>query len=194
MATSPEIRLSGPLQTDSKKYRRNLLATTIATIAVVDLGLVPQKLSILDIDFSKTEQETLLFILGALIAYFMAAFLIYAVPDFVGWRGRIRWTEHELYERVVENVRNQKKAELDYWKAAWGNESTQAAIKVLSDLKAIFDFLIPFPLVVYAYARLARYDFSLTGIVSLTAIFLFPAFIYFALRIKRQLRRIRRQR
>lgn len=47
---------------------------------------MPEKISALGIEFSRTEQTTLLVIVAAVIFYFTVAFLLYGWSDFLSWR------------------------------------------------------------------------------------------------------------
>jgi len=53
---------------------------------MVKVGLIPTRISALGIEFSQTDQATLLRILTAAIIYFLLAFLVYALSDFWSYR------------------------------------------------------------------------------------------------------------
>ncbi|WP_077343658.1 hypothetical protein [Pseudocolwellia agarivorans] len=62
--------------------RRNLLLTSSVTIISAFSGLNPSKGSILGFTFENLTSSAFYLILLALTAYFMAAFLIYSVPNY----------------------------------------------------------------------------------------------------------------
>ncbi len=48
-------------------------------------GLVPTEITTLGVKFAEADQRSLLRILALVIAYFLAAFIIYAASDFLAW-------------------------------------------------------------------------------------------------------------
>lgn len=77
--------LKDPLSDVTRKERIYLLATSTLGIAIVTTGLVPSRISALGIQFEETNQRTLLLMIGIVVAYFLVAFIIYAVADFFAW-------------------------------------------------------------------------------------------------------------
>lgn len=170
METAPEIRLRGPLQDDARKHRRSLLGMGAVTIAVVDVGLVPEEISTLGIVFSQTEQKTLLILLLIVLFYFLFAFIVYALPDCFAWRVRMRVAQREQVKDSMENVERPRLANI--YDTAWGGSNTRVAwIKVFSDLKVIFDVAIPLLVAGYATVRLLRFNVSLFLLLGLLAAF-----------------------
>lgn len=93
--------LKDPLSDVTRKERVYLLATSTIGIAIVKTGLVPSRISALGIQFEEANQSALLFLLGIVVAYFLIAFIIYAVADFFAWL--------EDYLMVVEARRRLEK-------------------------------------------------------------------------------------
>jgi hypothetical protein len=93
--------LKDPLSDVTRKERVYLLATSTIGIAIVKTGLVPSEISALGIQFEEANQSTLLLLLGMIVAYFLVAFIIYAVADFFAWL--------EYYRTVVEVRRRLEK-------------------------------------------------------------------------------------
>lgn len=77
--------LRDPLSEVTRKERTYLLAVSTIGIAIVKTGLVPSQITTLGIVFEKANQNTLLFVLGLVALYFLAAFIIYATADFFAW-------------------------------------------------------------------------------------------------------------
>ena len=77
-----------PLSDATRRERRNLLGLCGGVIVVVHAGLLPNRIEALGIDFSIRNQGALMEGVGIIIAYFLAAFFVYAIPDFAGWRLR----------------------------------------------------------------------------------------------------------
>jgi amino acid permease len=72
----------------------------------VRTGLVPSKISALGLEFSQTDQKSLLSILALITLYFVAAFILYASSDFVAWR--------LAFVEALKQWATQKKWE-DFW-------------------------------------------------------------------------------
>lgn len=77
--------LEDPLSDVTRKERVYLLAVSTIGIAIVKTGLVPSRISALGIQFDAANQNALLLLLGIVAAYFLSAFVIYAVADFFAW-------------------------------------------------------------------------------------------------------------
>jgi hypothetical protein len=78
-------------------------------IPILKTGLVPTKNTALGIEFGEDDQQTFLFLLGLVVVYFLAAFLIYAASDFLAWwevyrvaRAEIEEPEMKLYEELAK--------------------------------------------------------------------------------------------
>jgi hypothetical protein len=87
--TPRELSLRDPLSDVTRKERRLLLGMSVIGIAVVKTGLLPEKISALGIDFSETNQKSLLIVFSLVTIYFLAAFMIYAAfTKVAGWWSR----------------------------------------------------------------------------------------------------------
>ena len=86
--------LKDPLSEVTRKERLYLLATSTISVGIVKTGLVPSRISALGIQFEEANQNALLFLIGVVVAYFLVAFIIYAVADFFAWL--------EDYQTVIE--------------------------------------------------------------------------------------------
>jgi len=77
--------LKDPLSDVTRKERVYLLAFSTIGIAIATTGLIPSRISALGIQFDAANQNRLLSLLGAVIAYFLVVFIVYAVADFFAW-------------------------------------------------------------------------------------------------------------
>ena len=160
MPSASEIRLKDPLTDVTRKERRSLLGVSALGIVMVKTGLVPSKISALGIDFSPTDQKTILRAVAVVVGYFLVAFLLYAASDFFAWRYALRSAVREavikreeeelkgtedwnrrVANRVDEVLRQQFGRELEYW--GFG-------IKPVSTLRATFEFILPVLVGTYA--------------------------------------------
>ena len=80
-----ERAIADPLSLSTRVERRNLMLTSVIATIVVATGLIPTKISALGIDFSTADRRTLLYILCAVVVYFLAAFITGASADVARW-------------------------------------------------------------------------------------------------------------
>jgi len=66
--------------------RRNLLVIAAVSLVIAKTGLLPTKITALGIEFSQIQQQAMLTILAAFLAYFVATFVVHAVADYYAWR------------------------------------------------------------------------------------------------------------
>jgi len=75
-----------PLRELTRKERRTLLGVSIVSIGIVKTGLIPTEISNLGIKFAPADQSALLKVLAACVGYFLIAFVIYWVSDWLATR------------------------------------------------------------------------------------------------------------
>jgi len=97
-----EILLKDPLSEITRKERRSLLGVSAIGIAMVKTGLVPTKIPAFGIEFSQTNKLSFFIVLAAIVFYFLLAFLVYAIPDFLAWRMK--------YQNLHESSKKLKKS------------------------------------------------------------------------------------
>ena len=97
-----EVRLRDPLRELTRKERRNLLALSTVSIGIVWTGLTPTEISNLGIKLTPANQSALLKVLAVANAYFLVAFLIYAVSDWLAGRWALQLAIEEDQPRVME--------------------------------------------------------------------------------------------
>src|SRR5215208_4054054 len=77
--------LRDPLSEVTRKERVYLLGTSIVGIAILKTRLVPSRITALGIELEEGNQEIFLSLLGLVVLYFLAAFVVYAASDFLAW-------------------------------------------------------------------------------------------------------------
>src|SRR5215208_1199266 len=77
--------LRDPLSEVTRKERVYLLGSSILGIAILKTGLVPTRITALGIELAEGNQEAILSLLGLVVLYFLAAFVVYATSDFLAW-------------------------------------------------------------------------------------------------------------
>ncbi len=78
-----EIRLSNFMTDVTFRERRTLLVVCAIGLIIAKTGLIPTKITAFGIEFSATDQQTMLAIIALIIAYFLLTFVVYAAGDFL---------------------------------------------------------------------------------------------------------------
>lgn len=89
--SSISVMVRDPLSELTRKERRNLLAVSAIAWAIVKTGLVPTEISNLGITFTTKDRSALLFVLAVFVTYFLLAFVVYAIADWLAqtWAHRL---------------------------------------------------------------------------------------------------------
>jgi len=101
-------RVADPLSAHARSLRKSLLLASAAGIAVASTGLVPTKISALGIEFSQADRVSMLWLLGATVAFLLASFAVVSLADFIAWRSSIaakEWNEETAgYESLKKQI------------------------------------------------------------------------------------------
>jgi hypothetical protein len=89
-STYEEVLVKDPLSPVTRKERLYLLAVSLIGIAMVRTGLVPSKIATFGIELNEPNRNALLFLLALVTGYFLAAFVIYAISDYVARREALK--------------------------------------------------------------------------------------------------------
>ena len=81
--TSVEVLVGDPLSEVTRKTRLYLLAVSLIGVAMVTTGLVPTKIATFGIELEQPNRSALLFLIALVNLYFLAAFIVYAVSDYL---------------------------------------------------------------------------------------------------------------
>jgi hypothetical protein len=161
--TNPsDIRLRDPLSEVTRNERKILLGASAIGIIIVKTGLVPSKISALGIEFTQTDQRSLLSAIAAIIFYFLVAFIVYASSDFLGWRLAFHSALKEIRaERRLmsedDNERHwiiEREVEDELRKRYRFHHTLLTLSRPISFLRAMFEFAIPIIISVYAIVAL----------------------------------------
>lgn len=152
---TPTIFLCDPLSEPARKERRNLLASAVIGILIAKAGLIPTEITGLGISLTGDDQQTIVFILTVVIGYFLTAFTLYGLSDFMIFRKSYQdyveavenhsdaWTreDQERYEELRRRVGDVS------WVYRWAKPAAVA--------RAVFEFMLPLMVGVYAIVALA---------------------------------------
>jgi hypothetical protein len=92
-----------PLSDVTRKERVYLLGISAISIAIVFTGLIPTEIRTFGIKFGEANRSSLLIILALVVAYFLVAFLSYALSDLAEWQERRRAAESGRRGLVYES-------------------------------------------------------------------------------------------
>lgn len=98
-----------PLSEVTRKERRALLSACVVGQAVVIGGLVPEKIEAFGITVSAAQEKSLLYLLAAVLAYFLVGFVVYAWAD-LRRRDAISEKARAIVKPVLESARENFKA------------------------------------------------------------------------------------
>ena len=150
-----DLLLADPLSEVTRKERRMLLGVSMLAVALVKTGLVPTKIEALGVEFDKSNQQALLSILAVVTLYFLAAFVIYAAADFLAWR---RALHRARVESLAEHLKRERegtsdayrKEQMQIWERSRTGFASFALAQPVGVLRALFEFLLPLLVGVYA--------------------------------------------
>jgi hypothetical protein len=159
----PLSLVKDPLSDVTRKERRTLLGVSALGIIMVKAGLVPQKISTLGIDFQEIDKSLLLKSIAAVVAYFLVAFLIYALSDFIAWRIAYRKAVRDLIKTSSKDMKDidaaveETLANLDKIQGlGWEQRFLSFSTGPVSILRSLFEFVVPLIIAIYAIVSLLR--------------------------------------
>jgi hypothetical protein len=166
--TPSEIRVRDPLSEVTRKERRLLLGVSVIGLALTKIGLIPEKISSLGLEFTAVNQKSLLYLVAIIVAYFLAAFAIYSATDLIAWR--MAW--RNVWEASLRKRRDTVEKEAG---TVDSDEKRSKIIKKLVDdrfrgnriiygmygpaiiVRALFEFLLPIIVGLYTIISLLIY-------------------------------------
>lgn len=179
MADEPErhspLKLSissDPLSSLARKERTYLLGVSLAGIVVATTGVIPSEISNLGIKFDRADRTAFLAILAAVTVYYLFAFLLYGLTDFLAWTFAYHSAAHEGAQEFVQSARGveaemekgvvlqlgpDERAEKVYRGIAkWYPPFYGRIVSPVWILRAVFEFVVPVAIGVYAVVALIR--------------------------------------
>ncbi len=154
--TPRKVTLNDPLSMVTRRERKFLLVSSITGITIVKTGFIPTKISALGIEFAKTDQNSLLFVLGLIILYFLIAFLIYGTSDFLIWRLTYSSAlQDAMINKWKSDVEKTPVMEMSgyiakYLSRGFLSRVTLHLTQIVSWLRVVFEFILPIFLGIYA--------------------------------------------
>lgn len=161
-------KVSDPLQEETRKVRKTLLAWCLGATAITLGQLFPSEISALGMKVTATSHAVLLGLMAAVVAYHLVLFIVYASADFAQWyvnHWSTEWEDdvanYEVYktelfakaklseeDRQFMEEHERRLGSLWRGEALRINQHLEAVIPYISFARALVDFL--FPLIVGA--------------------------------------------
>jgi hypothetical protein len=127
-----------PLSEATRKERRALMGFSGLAITIRLCDLIPEKISALGVEINGAQQSSLKWVLFALIAYFLVAFIIYGCQDWLVWRDRINeglsadmkeyWEDNAVIAGKVVSPIEAYRPGKPLWKKSWKTLSWKNSI------------------------------------------------------------------
>lgn len=142
------------LQEITKKKRKYLLGFSIVLVATIKGGIVPTSIPALGIQLSPVNQESLLILVGFIVAYYLIGFMVYSISDFVAWRVKFISSVAEYFEEKGEISADLADGKIE----APGHYDSKILnlIKPVGIIKLVFDILLPVIVGTYSIIVLAQ--------------------------------------
>lgn len=156
MSDALQVSLKDPLNEVTRKERRMLLGVSVFSTFIAKSGLIPAKIQALGIELGQGDQQAFLVVMMLVVLYFLVAFVLYGLADFLSWR--LSYDEGAEVAFVAQMQRRTSRDTDPYknivrsWRSTWPNHLAGP----VSFVRAIFEFLLP--LVVGGYAIYALYS------------------------------------
>ena len=144
-----EVRLTDPLSEVTRKERRALLAVCVGSVEVVSVGLVPERISALGIDFGTVDQQAFLVIMGFVLVYFLITFGVYGYGDYLRRHhdqqdANQQWNAYQSASDDVSDVKASSPTGMA------SRSMTRVQTTSVSTARDLLDFVFPMILAVYA--------------------------------------------
>ena len=108
-----DISLRDPLSEVTRKERKMLLGISVLSIFITKTGLIPSKISAFGIDFEKTDQQAFQIVMAFVVVYFLVAFFLYGLSDFLAWRISFNQGAKIKYQEFFAKMKRGKSSEAD---------------------------------------------------------------------------------
>jgi hypothetical protein len=152
--TTVEVMLGDPLSEVTRRERRMLLGVSVLSIFIAKTGLVPEKISALGVELAKTDQKAFLGIMVFVVLYFVTAFIVYGLTDFLAWMLSYNLGAKAALQmsigQVDQKIRGIEEEPIIRAPNSWFYPWLRRLTTPLSLVRAGFEFVLP--LVVGGYA------------------------------------------
>lgn len=141
--------LIDPLGDISRRVKRNLLVVSVLGFLTSFANFIPEKISVLGIETSRVNQIAYIWILTAILAYFIIAFIILGLHDYACWK--LKYENYKLKAEISsESWTRDNQAEYDMNREIYmGVEGVTRNAPRVMWLRICFEFYLP---IVIAFA------------------------------------------
>ncbi|MCX6120985.1 MAG: hypothetical protein NTX44_05155 [Ignavibacteriales bacterium] len=153
----PIVKIKDPLSEVTRKERRSLLGVSILGLLVVKIGILPEEITALGIKFTVNEQSGLITLFVLIILFYLIAFLIYALSDFIAWRlAFLSAVTNSIKESRKQPVKDSMTMEdglrFSILQKKWATIATPTSVA-----RAFFEFIVPIVITLYSIILLLTF-------------------------------------
>ena len=142
-----QVILRDPLSEVTRGERRMLLGISVLSLFVAKTGLIPSKISALGVDLERADQRAFLVVMALVVAYFVVAFVLYGLTDFLAWRLSYNEGSKVAYQEIFDRMHRPESSSSnnpssyypDDWIPRWPNHLATP----ISFARALFEFFLP---------------------------------------------------
>jgi hypothetical protein len=160
MSESPVlIGLKDPLSQVTRAERRMLLGISALSIFVTSTGLIPTRVSALGVDFGQSDQRALLLVLALVVGYFLVAFIVYGLTDYLSWRITGDESRRSAYLKFYEQMHTTRKERdemRETFGSDWISQWPKHVVQPATLLRGAFEFFLPIAVGAYAIFSLLQ--------------------------------------
>lgn len=131
-----------------------LLGISVLSLFIAKTGLIPSKISALGVDLERADQRAFLVVMTLVVAYFVVAFILYGLTDFLAWR--LSYNEgskvayQELFARMHSRESSGSNEPASYYPRDWIPLWPNHLAVPISFARAMFEFVLPILIGAYA--------------------------------------------
>ena len=136
-----KISLRDPLSEVTRKERRALLGVSVLSLFISKAGMMPSEITALGVKLGQTDQHAFLNGMSLVVGYFLVAFILYGLSDFIAWKISFNESCKEVYRQTFGSKLHPNSAHDIYkdWVPLWPNHLAPS----LSVVRILFEFLLP---------------------------------------------------
>jgi len=162
-----------PLSEVTRRERRALLGLSMLGLALVKVPLIPSKVAAFGIEFTELNRQNFALMYALVVAFFLIAFLVYSLSDFVAWRRSevIRYSAYlqahekdppislsDLRHPLLGESGRPLRPQVPGPSPAYRGFASWSAAVLASRLRATFEFVLPIAFASYVLLVLLRYS------------------------------------
>ena len=155
---SPEqAMVRDPLSQVTRRERTLLLGVSLIGITIAKTGLIPSRITALNVEIGKADLRPVLIILALVTAYFLVAFVLYALADMIARNLAYREALKDAMVRRAELKEHggwTTEDEEEFYKTFGRERFPRIFLKPVASFRLAFDFGLPILVGIYEIVTL----------------------------------------